>query len=222
MSIDDDCCEDGCGKDGCGKDGCVKDGCCEDEGCKECCVAQNKELTVSSKMVIIFRILGGIMLCFTFIDFGISAAIGASGFVALGWTEFCLSLISIIAGIFALIPYNRNFVIVLFSFSLGSSVATFIAIFYIGMFVESCRAFLQEFDDFDVTYENDHGTYLFYSNASCSLIDVDFSFVLLRFFIVVPLTVFSGIKLFGKGLISEEEGPRAVTTNPVINNAVGK
>lgn len=224
MSIDDDCCEKGCGD--CGKDGCSKndccddDACCNDDGCKECCAKQNRELTVSSKMIFLFRILGGILLILSLIDFGLSAAIGAEGLIAFGWTEFCLVLISITAGVFALIPFNRTFMIVLFSFSLTSSILTFIAIVIVGKYVEVCRAY--ELDD-DYT-NNGFSDDIVLDSSICGLIDADFSFILIRFFVILPLCVFSGIKLFGKTVHNEEgDGPRVVgTKNPVINNSPGK
>jgi len=232
MSIDEDCCEKGC--EGCGKDGCAKnqccenDGCCKDDGCRDCCAHQNQELTVSSKMIFLFRVLGSIMLIFSLIDFGISAAIGAYGFIALGWTEFCFCLVSIVAAVFALIPFNRTCMIVLFTFALTSSVLTFVGIALSGMYVETCRVFLDSDDDIvNDNYGNNNNSYsnVLFNDSICSLINSSFSFILMRFFIAIPLTVFSGLKLFGGKSLSqqEEEGPRVVIkNNPAINNATGK
>lgn len=181
---------------------CDEESCCQDDGCKECCANQDKHIVIPSKMMFIFRIFGSLLFLISLIDLGLSAAIGSLGF-SIFWAEFVFTMFSCVAAVFAIFPINRNFVIVLFTFSLVSSITTFIGLILVGAYVELCREVLYSDDDY---FDNNNNSV----ELSCKQIFADFSLVFLRFCICVPLCVLSGLKLFGKRtLASEDEAPRS-------------
>ena len=207
MAIKDDgCCNDECGD--CSKTNndnanngqcCDEESCCQDEGCKECCASQDKHVVIPSKMMFIFRIFGSLLFLISLIDLGLSAAIGSYGYSEF-WAEFVFNMFSCVAAVFAIIPINRTFVIVLFTFSLVTSITTFIGLILVGAYVELCREVLYSDDEH---YNNNS------IESECKQIFADFSLIFLRFCISVPLCVLSGLKLFGRRtLASEDEAPR--------------